>query len=72
MSSVVIDGRFNGPPDSGNGGYVCGVVAAALGEPCIATLRRPPPLRRELLLESAKAGELTLRDRESIVCVAKA
>ena len=71
MSSIVIDGRFNGPPDSGNGGYVCGVVGAALGGPCSATLRKPPPLHRELSLESAKSGQVTLRDQADIVCVAK-
>ena len=35
---------FCGPPDSGDGGYVCGVLAAYLSEPAEVTLRRPPPL----------------------------
>jgi hypothetical protein len=25
--SVTVEPRFCGPPDSGNGGYVCGLVA---------------------------------------------
>ena len=29
---VVIERRFNGPPESGNGGYVCGVVAGLVGD----------------------------------------
>ena len=29
--TVTIPARFNGPPDSGNGGYTAGVLAAALG-----------------------------------------
>jgi hypothetical protein len=40
---VIVERRFNGPPDSGNGGYVCGLVAAAYGLNEV-TLRTPPPL----------------------------
>ena len=48
---VRIAARFHGPPDSGNGGYVCGVVAGALGgSGCTVTLNRPPPLERDLEL----------------------
>lgn len=37
--------RFNGPPDSANGGYACGVAARALGAGAAeVSLRRPPPL----------------------------
>jgi len=43
---VTIDRRFRGPSDSGNGGYVCGVVAALVGGPAEVTLRSPPPLDR--------------------------
>lgn len=43
VGRVEIARRFNGPPDSANGGYTCGLVAAAyrLNE---VTLRKPPPL----------------------------
>jgi hypothetical protein len=44
---IVVGGRFNGPPGSGNGGYSCGVVAGATGRNEV-TLRRPPPLDRPL------------------------
>jgi hypothetical protein len=37
--------------DSGNGGYTCGVVAAAAGGEVEVTLRRPPPLDRPLAVE---------------------
>jgi hypothetical protein len=49
---VIIDSRFNGPPDSGNGGVTCGLLATAvdLVQPEV-TLRVPPPLGRELQLE---------------------
>ena len=47
--TVVIPARYNGPPDSGNGGYSAGVVAAVLGGgPAEVTLKAPPPLDRPL------------------------
>ena len=45
---VTIDPRFNGPPDSGHGGYVSGVVASFLEGPARVRLHRPPPLGRRL------------------------
>ena len=52
-----IDRRFHGPPDSGNGGYVAGLVAGALGgSTCTVTLHRPPPLDRELELRTTSEG----------------
>jgi hypothetical protein len=43
--SVLIPGRFNGPPASANGGYTCGAAATLLGpRPAEVMLRRPPPL----------------------------
>lgn len=40
---MIVERRFNGPADSGNGGYTCGLVAAAYGANEV-TLRTPPPL----------------------------
>jgi hypothetical protein len=45
---MIVPGRFNGPPDSGNGGYTCGLVAGLVGGVAEVTLRLPPPLDREL------------------------
>ena len=52
MEQIVVGARFNGPPGSGNGGYTCGLVAAATGlaHPEV-TLRRPPPLDTPLRVE---------------------
>ena len=44
MPALTIPSRFCGPPGSGNGGYVCGRIAAYLGGQVTVTLRRPPPL----------------------------
>jgi hypothetical protein len=49
--ALLIDPRFCGPPDSGNGGYSCGLVASGLAGPVEVTLRSPPPLGRPLRVE---------------------
>jgi hypothetical protein len=50
--SIVIDSRFRGPDDSGNGGYSCGVIAREHGgEELEVTLRLPPPLDEWLRLD---------------------
>ena len=36
-TSLTIASRFKGPPDSGNGGYVCGAFAVAAGRPNCAS-----------------------------------
>lgn len=43
---MIIPRRFNGPPDSGHGGYCAGVFASILDGrgPIEVTLRQPPPL----------------------------
>jgi hypothetical protein len=50
-TQVVIEPRFNGPPDSGNGGYACGLVARAVDGVAEVSLRRPPPLAVPLEVE---------------------
>lgn len=54
--SFVIDPRFRGPADSGNGGYTAGRVAAFLGGDAEVTLRRPPPLGRALAVIRTDGG----------------
>jgi hypothetical protein len=66
VTTLRIDRRFCGPPDSGNGGYTCGLLARALGGPAEVTLRLPPPLERELRIEQA-AGTARLLDGDAIV-----
>jgi hypothetical protein len=46
--TVRIAQQFHGPPNSGNGGYVCGLVGQFIGGPAESTLRAPPPLETPL------------------------
>jgi hypothetical protein len=43
--------RFCGPPKSGNGGYVCGLLARHLTGTVVVRLKAPPPLNTPLRLE---------------------
>ena len=51
---IVIDGRFNGPDGSANGGYTCALIAREVGEPCEVTLRAPPPLETPLRFDGER------------------
>ena len=48
LGTVTIARRFRGPPNSGNGGYSCGRLAAFVDGPAEVTLRKPPPLEVEM------------------------
>lgn len=66
---LVVPGRFNGPPHSGNGGYVAGLVAARLGlpeEPVEVTLLAPPPLDRPLAVTVGEDGVTALDGDQAI------
>jgi hypothetical protein len=65
--TLTIDRRYCGPPDSANGGYACGVVAATLDtQPVEVTLRRPPPLARALRVQIDDHGVAVLDDGEVV------
>lgn len=59
---ITIAPRFNGPPGSGNGGYVCGLVAEAIGASASVRLSAPPPLDTPLVRSRDDEGVVRLRD----------
>ena len=63
--AIVIDARFRGPDDSGNGGYSAGLFAIAHGGDVVeVTLRLPPPLDTALELDGGRivAGDAVVAD----------
>ena len=58
---TMIRKRFCGPPNSGNGGYVCGLLAKAMNEPCQVTLHAPPPLDTDLVIVRVADGARLLQ-----------
>jgi hypothetical protein len=68
MATVVIEPRFHGPPESGQGGYTCGLLAREIAGAAEVSLRLPPPLERELTLDRGEGeGVLLLRDGGAVV-----
>jgi hypothetical protein len=62
-TQVVIERRFCGPPDSGNGGYACGTVARFIDAPLAeVTLHLPPPLDTPMTVEREKDGARLAHD----------
>jgi hypothetical protein len=72
-SSIEVKHRFRGPPHSGNGGYVCGLLARQAGfQPgAEVTLRAPTPLGRPLSLIKASNAEATMTDGMTIIATAR-
>lgn len=70
--SLTVAQRFCGPPDSGNGGWTSGALAALAAHPedrcrawpaMEATLRMPPPLDQRLTVSQQAAGPVTTLSR---------
>ncbi len=69
--SLEIARRFHGPPNSGNGGYVAGRLAAYVEPDAEVRLRVPPPLEKPLRVEQVSDQEAKLWDGETLVAEAK-
>lgn len=69
-SSVTIPQRFNGPLDSGNGGYCAGVLAGFAAGPVEVSLRSPVPLDTPLEVDSDATGVARMLDGQTLVAEA--
>jgi hypothetical protein len=67
VTTLSIARRFNGPPESGNGGYVCGAFAAATGADLRIRLISPPPLEVPLVVRREDSGDWLLESEERLV-----
>jgi hypothetical protein len=67
LKTLTIDRRFNGPPDSGNGGYVCGALAVAAGADLRIRLVAPAPLDVPLGLTKDATGDWQLASDAGLV-----
>jgi len=71
MPSITIDRRFRGPPNCGNGGYVCGLLAAHIDGGAEITLRVPTPLEQRLDIAAGTDGTVELRDAEVVIATGR-
>jgi hypothetical protein len=69
--SLAIPARFNGPPDSGHGGYSAGLAASLVDGPAEVALRAPPPLETEFAVERRDDGSIALLDDGRVVLEAR-
>jgi hypothetical protein len=65
--SITVPSRFNGPQESGNGGYSAGALAALLEGPVEVNLRSPVPLDAPLEAVDAEGGALRILDGEAVI-----
>ena len=65
--SVLIPARFNGPLDSGNGGYSCGVIADRVDGPAEVNLRSPVPLNEPLEVAVQEDGSVRVSSNGDLV-----
>lgn len=70
MAMLLIDRRFNGPPDSGNGGYVSGRLASYVDGPAVVRLLIPPPLETSMEVRETDGG-VDLLHGSTIVATAR-
>jgi hypothetical protein len=65
---VIIPPRYNGPPESANGGYTAGLLARYVGAPegTVVTLHRPPPLATPLDVVTTN-GDVDFVDGDTLV-----
>ena len=74
MTELIINAHFNGPDDSGNGGYCCGRFAHSLNcDPLQAvevTLRKPPPLDTAMQAVTIDDG-IEIREGDRLIATAR-
>jgi hypothetical protein len=63
--------RFNGPPNSGNGGYTVGIVGKRLGPEVEVTLKRPIPVDETMQVVADPAGVASLLHADTEIASAR-
>lgn len=69
-NEISIARRFRGPVDSGNGGYVAGMLAQSLEGAVAVRLKAPPPLETRLRIEAVK-DQARLMHGDNVVAEAR-
>jgi hypothetical protein len=71
MPTLIIAKRFCGPPNSSNGGYFCGLVAALSARTLTVRLVKPPPLDTPLDAVEAEDGGIAVRQGDVLIAQAR-
>ncbi len=70
LEDIIIDQRFNGPPTSGNGGYVSGLIGQHIDGAAEVSLKLPPPLGTPLNISKID-GDVVLHSGETVYGIGK-
>jgi hypothetical protein len=71
IDTLIIDRRYNGPNNSGNGGWVAGSLARLLGtEPVSVSLRAPAPLAVPMQVRWKDDGSIALENDGTLIAEA--
>lgn len=70
--AISIPARFNGPLESGQGGYVAGVIAGLVGGSAEVSIRAAVPVDRALVVERDGADGVRIVDGETLIAEGKA
>ena len=71
IGTVNIARRFRGPPNSANGGYACGRLAAFIDGCAEVTLQRPPPLEKDLVVTREADNTVAMYDGSDRIASAR-
>lgn len=71
LGEISIDPQFNGPPNSGNGGYSAGLLAAFETDPIRVRLRAPVPLSTPLPVTRTDDGLAVHHGETPVMLAAK-
>lgn len=69
-ASICVQHRFNGPAHSAQGGYICGLIAAATGANVRVRLFRPPALDKEFVITERTPDEWRVLDGKETIATA--
>ena len=71
FGTISVPSRFNGPLESGNGGYSAGVIAGLMSGPTAVNLKSPVPLDASLGIERTIGRDVLVRHGQTLVAVAE-
>jgi hypothetical protein len=72
IGEIIIDPRFCGPSDSGNGGYACGLAAQSIRGPAEVKLLKPVPLDTPIQLIPSEDQKIEMRAGEEVIAELRA
>jgi hypothetical protein len=69
--TIHIAQRYCGPPETGNGGYVCGLLAEHIEGPAMVRLQVPIPLDAGMEVRPAQGGGIELARGATVIATAR-